>query len=520
MSTVPLAQQSPHQNALSRLFAEAGRYLNQGDFSPAIEILERAHRLDSANFKITLDLGYACAMAYDFAAAGRWFDKSIQLAPDNTEVLMAIANRWSDARDFDAARKAFEQVLDRPNVPLGACFGLAKIYLRQRCLDKASEIAERAMHLYGTHEAALLTQAEVYRETGQLEEAEKMLRSVVAKADCDGEARATALYSLGKVLDQQARYDEAMAALLDAKALLRMTAQPATRTLRLKQAAMKEIQGTISAAILERWRNAADTDLQPRPDLALLCGHARSGTTLLEYVLDAHPHIVAADESSVFQSRAYPLLMRRRSGKDSILAGLDLMAPRSLRQIRAEYFRGIESVLGQPVGERLLVDKNPALTFDIPAICRIFPEAKFLVALRDPRDVCLSCFMQAAPVLPDSVPWLTLEDTVKHYALLTGMWLALKPCLGSAAIEVRYEDMVENLETSARRVLDFLGVGWDERVLRFNEHAQSKTVNSPTFAEVTRPIFKTAVGRWRHYQKYFEPHLEHLAPTLRALGYE
>jgi hypothetical protein len=140
--------------------------------------------------------------------------------------------------------------------------------------------------------------------------------------------------------------------------------------------------------------------------------------------------------------------------------------------------------------------------------------------LRDPRDVCLSCFMQPAPVIPDTVPWLSLEDTIKHYVLLADMWLALKPCVGSAAIEVRYEDLVDNLEAGARRVLDFLGVGWDERVLRFNEHAQTKTIRSPTYAEVTQPVFKTAIGRWRRYQKYFEPHLEQLAPTLRALGYE
>src|ERR1035441_3892927 len=92
--------------------------------------------------------------------------------------------------------------------------------------------------------------------------------------------------------------------------------------------------------------------------------------------------------------------------------------------------------------------------------------------------------------------------------------------LACAAIEVRYEDLVDNLEAGARRGLDFLGVGWDERVLRFNEHAQTKTIRSPTYAEVTQPVFKTAIGRWRRYQKYFEPHLEQLAPTLRALGYE
>jgi hypothetical protein len=101
-----------------------------------------------------------------------------------------------------------------------------------------------------------------------------------------------------------------------------------------------------------------------------------------------------------------------------------------------------------------------------------------------------------------------------------GLWAAWKPCLGDLALEVRYEDMVENLEASARRVLEFLGLPWDERVLRFHEHASRKIVRSPTFAEVTKPLYRASVGRWKNYQKYIEPHLPKLAPLLRAFGYE
>jgi hypothetical protein len=88
------------------------------------------------------------------------------------------------------------------------------------------------------------------------------------------------------------------------------------------------------------------------------------------------------------------------------------------------------------------------------------------------------------------------------------------------AIEVRYEDLVENLEGSARRVLGFLGLAWDERVMRFHEHASSKIVRSPTFVEVTKPLYRASVGRWKNYQKYFEPHLPKLAPLLQTFGYE
>jgi tetratricopeptide (TPR) repeat protein len=520
MNAHPLPRQSMPPPALARLFAEAGQHLNRGDYGPAIEVLERAHRLAPDNCKITLDLGYANALAYDFAAAARWFEKAVALAPEKPGMLTAIAERWSDVRQFDASGKTFEQALDHSDAPVGAFYGLAKICARQRRLDKAAEVAERAMQLHGNHEAALLARGKVYREAGQLEEAEKVLRLVVAKPGCPADARATAWYELAALLDRQQRYDEAMAALLEAKTLMRPAPEPARRILQAKQASLRQVQSMISPEIIERWRKIGQSELQPRHRLALLLGHARSGTTLLEYVLDAHPQVISADESSVFQCKAYPVISRARSGNDSVIAGLNWITPRNLRQVRAEYFRGMESFLGQAVGDRLLLDKNPALTADIPAICCILPETKFLVALRDPRDVCLSCFMQPAPVLPDTVPWLSLEDTIKHYILLAETWLALKPCLGSAALEVRYEDLVADLGSCARRALEFLDLGWDERVLRFNEHAQTRTICSPTYAEVTKPVFKTALGRWRHYQKHFEPYLALLAPILKKLGYE
>src|ERR1043165_2180210 len=87
------------------------------------------------------------------AAAWRWFEKALQLAPDKAEVLMGTAGRWLDVRNFDAAGKAFERVLEQGQVPVGAFYGLAKIYARQRRLDKAVETADRAMRMHGTPEA-------------------------------------------------------------------------------------------------------------------------------------------------------------------------------------------------------------------------------------------------------------------------------------------------------------------------------------------------------------------------------
>ena len=180
----------------------------------------------------------------------------------------------------------------------------------------------------------------------------------------------------------------------------------------------------------------------------------------------------------------------------------------------------MQMFMGNPIGDRLLIDKNPSLTGLVPGLVRVFPETRFIIALRDPRDVCLSCFMQPLPMNPTSSSYLSLEETATEYVSLMGFWRSMSPRLPNPAIDVRYEDVVNDVASVSRKVLSFLGLDWDERVLRFDEHAKKKLVRSPTYAEVARPISKGAVGRWKHYQEYMAPLLPKLEPFVAAFGYE
>src|SRR5262249_5880433 len=147
--------------------------------------------------------------------------------------------------------------------------------------------------------------------------------------------------------------------------------------------------------------------LQPPHRIALLCGHPRSGTTLLEQVLDTHPDIVSAEETQIFHDEAYLPLSRAYPHGASILALLDSTPVSLLGGSREKYFRYTELFLGSAIGSRLLLDKNPSLSVMVPVVARIFPEIKFVAALRDPRDVCLSCFMQPLPLSPVSSAYLS-----------------------------------------------------------------------------------------------------------------
>jgi hypothetical protein len=309
-----------------------------------------------------------------------------------------------------------------------------------------------------------------------------------------------------------------MAAFVQAKSLLRSGAAAAVVAMEEMYTQVEIMAQNVTAEKLQSWADAQG-DLEPLHAVALLCGYPRSGTTLLEQVLDSHPSIVSAEETAVLHEEAFIRFLVNRAPNASVFSMLDEALVPRLRLARENYFRNIQAFMGQNIGQRLLIDKNPPLTLIIPAIIRMLPEARFLVALRDPRDVCLSCFMQPWPLNPISSAYLTMGDTVKDYAITMGFWRKLKPLMKNPTMEVRYEDMVEDLEQVARQTLEFLKVEWDPKVLKFYEHAKVKPVRSPTYLDVAKPVYKGAIGRWRNYEKYFAPHLERLEPFVQAFGY-
>jgi hypothetical protein len=179
----------------------------------------------------------------------------------------------------------------------------------------------------------------------------------------------------------------------------------------------------------------------------------------------------------------------------------------------------MEGMLGEPIGARLHLDKNPAVNLMIPALRRVFPELKLIVALRDPRDVIVSCFLRYLPITPVSVCFLTLDRVVDRFVLDMGAWLKMRDMI-SNWVEVRYEDTVHDLAREARRVLEALALPWDDAVLRYRDRAKHKPVRSPSYEEVARPIFTSSLGRWQNYERHLAPALEKLSPVIKAMGYE
>ena len=511
-------QQKKPNPAIERLYREAEAAWGQQDYQGSIRSIEQATRKEPYNPSLLLDLARAYGRRYDFPAAERYIEKAVQISKDRAHTLGEAGQVCLQFDNIDMAVGCFQRASQKKDVSIGALVALADIYIRDKRLDEAAELIARAGQLDRKDPRVLLEEAMLRRLRGNVPEAEPLLRELLAISTAGASVRIRALYELASILDGEGKYDEAMTALLEAKALLRPHTGPHAAILRHMQSRAKEMEQSITTAVMDRWRADAEK-LQPLRRIALLCGHPRSGTTLLEQVLDAHSDITSAEETKMMHDDAYLPLIRDFPEGTSILQALDSVPPSLICHARENYFRCLEMFLRRKIGGRLLVDKNPSLNLMIPMVVRVFPETKFLIALRDPRDVIVSCFMQALPPTPISSAYLSLEGTVNQYANVMGFWLEMLPRMGDQWRYVRYEELINDLPALARSVLGFLGVGFEDNVLKFYEHARTKRVNSPSHADVRKPLYRTATGRWRNYQKHLEPYLPGLERFLKAFNY-
>lgn len=510
----PLARSGPSP-AIDRLQQEASEAWENLEYQKSIQLLERAAHKEPGNPTLLLNLAQAHAARYDFATAERLIEKAVKLSPNRTQTLEKAGQVCLGLEYVDMAFRYFKRASQKAEVSIGTLLNLVDMCLRDRRLDDAAEFLVRADH---KDSRVLYQEAALRRARGQAQEAETLFRDLLANPATGKEARIRALYELGGILDSAGQYDAAMGAWQEAKTLYSVHADPFKANLQHMQTRAAEMEQTITTDILDRWR-ADVAKLHPARRIALLCGHPRSGTTLLEQVLDAHSDIISAEETKLMHDEAYLPLIRDLPEGTAILPALDSASPALISRVRNNYFACADLLLRRPIGSRLLVDKNPSLNLLIPIVVRMFPETKFLVALRDPRDVVMSCFMQALPLTAVSSAYLTLESTVNQYANVMGFWLAMRPRMGNQWMEVRYEDMVDDLPGVAHSTLGFLGVGYEENVLRFHEHARTKRVHSPSHADVRKPLYRSAIGRWHNYQKYLEPHLAGLERFIAAFNY-
>jgi tetratricopeptide (TPR) repeat protein len=492
--------------------AAARRCLLAHDFAPALARYQKLTHERPTEAVTWAEYGNAASGAGQFDLADQCWHKALALAPENADLIGMIGHQYQGMRQPEKASACFARAAAAAPRSINPRISLAVLLEKSHRLDEARLAVEECLAIDPNDDQARYFSAVLDRRQGLPEAAESRLRDLISSEPRHPYVRYACRYELAQILDHSGQCDEAMRLLAEAKQIVCSLTDIAVLLKGYDQAAesARRFTRSLPTTILRTWAQYfPEVKREPVPPLAFLGGHPRSGTTLLEQVLDAHPGVAALDEPTAFLDLLQPEFHKSKE-----------LSSARLNTLRRLYTQALLREAGLASDGKLLLDKNPSPTSRLPLWLKVFPELRVLIALRDPRDVVLSCYFQNIPLNAANVNFLSFDRLARHYAALMDIWLAVREWEGFAWLEVRYEDTVAGLEKEGRRVTEFLGLTWHEDQGRFYEKSRTKQLYSPTYQDVTRPVYTRSVARWRAYEKHLAPILPALEPYCRMFGYE
>lgn len=517
----------------------------------ALEPLQRALELGADNAATHFAMARACRAAGNPKRALTHIERALAFEPAEPEFRLLHAELLGDIDEWDAAKSEAADLLQQ-DADAGQRIEIGYLLLRGGGLAEALRVFESILAGDPRQADALIGSVLTLERLNRLEAASSARAALEEQLDAAARER---LQDKLLQLDARlaARHGDHAGACTRLEALLATTGlDPTTRisfafdlgAARLKcgqidaamtafsQAhALRYEQVTVLHPALARGDGLYDVVEEPLPDPApallrfqdqrrdpvFVVGFPRSGTTLLEQLLDAHPDLASFDEQPFVQRLAKQLYARGKT----IQAALRTLDTDARQRLRDGYFNAVDAVLPTPAaGSVRPVDKNPLNLLRLPLLPHLFPDGRVILTVRHPCDVVLSCYMQYFGAPAFAVTFRTLESCAEMYDRTFAHWVRLRESLALPVHVLRYEELVNATESEARCVFSFLELPWDDSLMRFTERARDRVIGTPSYAQVIEPVNPGAIGRWARFRHHFsERTLELLRPWVEHFGY-
>jgi tetratricopeptide (TPR) repeat protein len=498
------------------LHLRAHRLSDEGRYDAALQDLEQARVLAPEDPRIANGMGECLVKAERFAEAVSAFDQALAIWP---EFPLAHQNRGFALETLGEHKLAEESYRRAASLdpgfadPLARLAGLAAGRGDWRL---ARTFATRALTIDPANAVAHYAAAKADLAEGATKTAERRLRAVADDPAKDPLERASATKQLGDALDAQGRIEDAFTAYRSANDQFRRFFEP--------RMAAKGLEGTPAligrvTAYVEALPAAAarSSDISPTlgnaAGLVFLAGFPRSGTTLLGQILAAHPGVVTLEER-------FPIVNADRDFLRAT-AGLERLSQASeteLQPYRDSYWKYVQG-FGVHVRGKVIVDKLPMHTFRLPLIAKLFPEAKILFAIRDPRDVVLSAFRRSFVIHAFTFELLDLESAARLYDSMMRLRELCRAKLPLAWLDMRNEDVISDFETHVQQICHFFGLRWSASLKEFATRALTQNIATPSSVQVRSGLSAGGVGQWRRYREQLAPILPILEPWVEKFGY-
>jgi tetratricopeptide (TPR) repeat protein len=436
----------------------------------------------------------------------------MRVVPRTADDWCAWARAEHQEGRMDRAQEGFRRALALDPASLPARFGLASLLLDNGAVQEAAAVAAQMAADAADRPEVLWLQARLAYGRGDAGGARDALTRLLRDPQLGREQQAEASLLLGLALGDLGENAEAFTMASRGKRIQRdlYAAQAAGRE---SEIAKLRRLGTWLATEAAEWGLARPAIPGAAVSHIFLLGFPRSGTTLLEQVLAAHGRVGTLEEAPTLAA-AYQAFL---SGPDACAALMSL-DPEEAAAWAGHYWNGVRE-RGVDVAGRVFVDKQPAGTLYLPIIARLFPRARILFALRDPRDVVLSCFRQAFQMNAMTYAFTDLAETAACYDACMRLAEQARARLPLAWADVRHEALVEDFDAELGRILDFLELEPDPGMADFARAAGTRTIRTPSAHQVRAGLNRRGLGRWRSYRSELAPVLPILAPWVERFAY-
>ncbi|HTQ13117.1 MAG TPA: sulfotransferase [Rhizomicrobium sp.] len=501
-----------HPNLLT---LAAHRRMHAGDAGSALVLLHRARALSPRSVDVLNALGICLSQLGRAREALTAFDAALRIAPGTAMLRFNKALAYEKLSELDHARRELESTVSLMPGHYEALAWLATLAAQRNDGAQARDYAARALALNPRLHAATLALANVDVAERKFDDAIARVTPLLSDPELSPVNRAFAQSLLGDALDGLDRPAEAFAAYAASKAAMRAYYAPGFAALGNESAIerVSRLAGYFRNADEGLWRaRKGEPPRNPRTH-AFLVGFPRSGTTLLEQVLASHPGVEAMEERDALSEAVTEFI--------APMDGLDRLAritADDIGRLRKAYWR-VAGEFGHAGDRDVFLDKMPLNSVLLPLVARLFPEAKIVFALRDPRDVLLSCFRRRFGMTAQMFELTSLEGAAAYYDAVMGLAQIYRDKLGLDLSETRHEDLLQDFEAETRRLCAFLGLDWRLEMRNFAIRAQTSTIDTPSGAQVARGLTREGAGQWRRYAAELAPVLPTLAPWVKRFGY-
>ena len=490
--------------------------IEQHDYLAARDVLLDLVALDQESAQARIQAARACCLSQDIRGAGDLLKPWRRWLPlHDDELQLELAQVLTLRNDVPAAAEVLEDLIARRPAHPKARLLLASVYERFNRLADAEAMVSPVVRMAAGWTDPMRNEADHLLATLALRRTDLVgARQLLERCGPQGDDDFAHYFQLASVYDKLGDTAAAMSALHEAHRLEARERQfDAPEQFTPAAPAMPTDAPRVPAEQYARWPRLIAPEAHDSP--IFVVGFPRSGTTLLEQMLDAHPGLTSMDEQPFLQGVSEQAIQHGVLYPEA-LGELDQATCTELRQ---HYWKQVGTVVTLQSGQRL-VDKNPLNLLHLPLICRLFPDAPIILALRHPCDVVLSCYMQNFRAPGFQVLCSSLERLAGGYVNAMHYWIHHEALLKPHVLHLRYEDLLDNFAAEVARIGAFIGLADATALRHFDQHARAKGfISTPSYAQVTQPPNKSAVDRWRRYQNEFTPLLPILQDVMEHWGY-